>query len=291
MSRRHPLDAGQFLIKLRAWAEDRADIRGVVLVGSQARDDDHRADEWSDVDVVIVTTDAEQYLDTSEWLESFGPFEITVVEPTAIGDYFERRVLFTSGLDVDVTVLTPRVLDAAMTIPEVGDFRRRGFRVLIDKDETITRAERNLAPAPAPKPELPSVAAFEHATADFWYHAVWAAKKLARGELWVATRSCNCYLSQLLLEALEWHAHATTERDTWHQGRFLERWADSAAAPQLRNVFAPYDDAGVHAAIQASMSLYRSLTVEIADRLHYPYPAAADRFASQYVAELRGSRA
>ena len=223
MDRRHqPLGAVEFIAQLCSWAEEQGDVRGVVLVGSQARDD-VGADEWSDVDMVIVSTDTERYLGTTDWLEEFGPFEITVVEGTAVGDYFERRVLFTSGLDVDVTVLTPSVLDAAMTVPEVADFRRRGFRILIDKDQTITRAERDLASPEAPALGLPNAVEFEHATSDFWYHTVWAAKKLTRGELWVAARSCNCYCSELLLRALEWHARLVAERDTWHRGCFLER--------------------------------------------------------------------
>jgi aminoglycoside 6-adenylyltransferase len=284
-----PLGAVEFIARVRSWAEDQADVRGVVLVGSQARDDPG-ADEWSDVDVVIVSTDAERYLGSTDWLQEFGPFEITVVEGTAVGDYFERRVLFTSGLDVDVTVLTPSVLDAAMTIPEVADVRRRGFRVLVDKDEIVTRTERDLAPLAALELKLPTAVEFEHATSDFWYHTVWAAKKLARGERWVATRSVNCYLSELLLRALEWQARLVAERDTWHQGRFLERWAEPTAVIQLRDAFAPYEDDGVQRALAASMDLFRNLTVEIAHRLHFPYPADADRFASEYVADLRAAQ-
>jgi aminoglycoside 6-adenylyltransferase len=236
---RHQSLAGEFIARLCSWAEEQADVRGVVLVGSQARADPG-ADEWS---------------------------------------------------DVDVTVLTPSVLDAAITIPEVAEFRRRGFRILVDKDETISRAERAHAPLESPERGLPSAAEFEHATSDFWYHAVWAAKKLARGELWVATRSVNCYLGDLLLHALEWHARLVADRDTWHQGRFLEHWADQTAVTQLRHVFAPYDADGVQRALQASMELYRNLTIEIAQRLDCAYPADADRFASQCVAGLVPSRA
>jgi aminoglycoside 6-adenylyltransferase len=290
VDRHQPLGAVEFIARLRSWAEEHADVRGVVLVGSQARDD-LGADEWSDVDVVIVSTDAERYLATADWLEEFGPFEISVVEGTAVGDYFERRVLFTSSLDVDFTVLTPSLLDTAMTIPEVAEFRRRGFRILVDKDNTITRTERDQGPLEAPALGLPSAVEFEHATSDFWYHTVWAAKKLARGELWVATRSVNCYLGELLLRALEWQARLVAERDTWHRGRFLERWADPTAVIELREVFAAYDDSGVQRALEASMDLFRNLTVEIAHRLDYPYPADADRFASEYVADLRASRA
>lgn len=42
--------------RFRKWAENRLDTRAAVAIGSRAQVD-HPADEWADLDLVIVTTD------------------------------------------------------------------------------------------------------------------------------------------------------------------------------------------------------------------------------------------
>ena len=74
--------------------------------------------------------------------------------------------------------------------------------------------------------KLPTASLWNETGHDFLYHVLLAAKKARRGELWVATSSCNGYLQTLLLLLIEWHAKAKGQRDTWHKGRFLEQWTE-----------------------------------------------------------------
>jgi len=78
--------------KFVAWAQTRLDIRAVIVLGSRARDD-RPADEWSDLDIVILVTDPKPYLTRTDWLKSIGNFWITFVEPTATGGGMERHVV------------------------------------------------------------------------------------------------------------------------------------------------------------------------------------------------------
>ena len=84
---------------------------------------------------------------------------------------------------------------------------------------------------------------------------------------------------------IEWHTHATrgAELDTWHNGRFLEHWADPRALAGLRQCFARYDAADVARGLLATMDLYRWLTQETAGALGYPYPSRADERATAWV--------
>jgi aminoglycoside 6-adenylyltransferase len=70
------------------------------------------------------------------------------------------------------------------------------YRVLLDKDGVLRSlpALAELA-ATAPPPPLPTEAAFLNQISDFWYHALWAARKLRRGELLVAKQCCDSYLT------------------------------------------------------------------------------------------------
>jgi len=87
-----------------AWAEPRSDLRAALVVGSYARRD-HPADVWSDLDLLLITTDPHFYLERTDWLTDVGQPWLTFLEPTAVGRLVERRVLFAGALDVDFTVV------------------------------------------------------------------------------------------------------------------------------------------------------------------------------------------
>lgn len=54
-----------------ALAKSQADLRAIALVGSATRVD-HPADEWSDVDLVVVSSDPQIYLSATDWLAAMG---------------------------------------------------------------------------------------------------------------------------------------------------------------------------------------------------------------------------
>ncbi len=94
----------RLLEKFVTWSQTRPDVRAAVVLGSRARVD-RPADEWSDLDIVLIVTDPQPYLTSADWLRNFGEVWITFVEPTARGSEMERRVLFAGGLDVDFSVI------------------------------------------------------------------------------------------------------------------------------------------------------------------------------------------
>ena len=55
--------------------------------------------------------------------------------------------------------------------------------------------------------------------------------------------------------------------DTWHGGRFLERWADPGALAALELAYAHYDVRDVARALWATIDLWQALEEETARRL------------------------
>lgn len=275
----------QLIERFVAWAQTRPDIRAAIVLGSRARVD-RPADEWSDLDILILATDPKPYLRSDDWLKNIGDFWITFVEPTATGSEMERRVLFEGGLDVDFSIFPCAKVEQMIQHgfpPEVVEVFRRGSRVLLDRDGLAARSNP-LSTKPAPS-RLPTQSEFLEAINDFWYHVVWTAKKLRRGELWTARACCDGYMKRLLLRAMEWHAQARngSDYDTWYGGRFLEQWADPRVLERLRGAFAHYDEDDVRRALLATMDLFRWLTKATAECLGYPYPTAPDERATELV--------
>ena len=84
----------------------------------------------------------------------------------------------------------------------------------------------------------------------------------------------DCYMKQLLLQMIEWHARSVHGwgHDTWFRGRFLENWADQRVLEKLQHVFAHYEKEDMNRALMANVSLFRWLATETAEKLGYKYP-------------------
>jgi aminoglycoside 6-adenylyltransferase len=300
----------QFIERFVTWAEAQPDIGSAFVIGSQARTT-RPADQWSDLDVVVTVDKPERYLSETNWLATIGNPWITFIEKT--GDERERRVLFEGGLDVDFALISRRKIQILTRLLRIQErfpsflFRllprtvaqqvsqgiaafsgtaRRGTRVLFDKDGIVEHLLSVHAEDPSSQP--PAQDEFLDLINDVWYHAVWTAKKLRRGELWTAKGCSDSYMKWRLLQMIEWHACATNgwDYDTWHGGRFLEQWADGRIVRELQGVFAHYDEQDLWRGLSATMDLFRWVAVETAVQLKYPYPTSADEHATELVQRL-----
>ncbi|MGH3065941.1 MAG: aminoglycoside 6-adenylyltransferase [Gaiellaceae bacterium] len=248
------------------WARERSDVHAVVVAGSQARED-MPADRWSDLDVILVVDDPAPYAADARWIEEFGVPVMTFVEATAMGGQRERRVLYETGEDVDFPLIPLATRDLLESIGDVVELFRRGYRVLVDKIDLEEQLRRIVA-TPRPATASPTQHDLTELASDFWYHALWAAKKLRRGEVFTAKGCLDGYLKARLVTLLEWHARAVDpDVDTWHDGRFLERWADPGALSALERAFAHYDVRDVARALWETIDLWQGLEEETARRL------------------------
>ncbi|MGC9395006.1 MAG: aminoglycoside 6-adenylyltransferase [Anaerolineae bacterium] len=278
----------QLIGRFIQWAQTEDNIRAALVIGSRARTD-HPADEWSDLDIIILADNPEPYWATADWLHNVGVPWLTFVEPLHDGRGFERRVLFEGGLDVDF-VPSPvtffrQMLDTEL-LPDVAELLHRGARFLVDKEGFAERIKQ--IPVLPSHYHPPAESEFLNLVHDFWYHTVWTAKKLRRGELWTAKSCCDSYLKQLLRRMLEWHTRARrgASVDTWMSGRFLEEWADARAVAALPAIFAHYDEADVWRALLATMELFHWLALETAEALGYTSPAFGEDRAVEIVRRL-----
>lgn len=208
-----------FLDEVRLWAAERPDVRAAVLLGSQARVD-APADQASDIDVGLFVDDTARYLDDVAWIRHFGEPLLSFREPTAVGGFEERRVLFRDGLEVDFAIVPAAV--AAQIPPEADAVFTRGFRVLYADGISFPEREPSGIETPPPTQQR-----FDQLVNDFWYHLLWSAKKLWRGEVLVAKQACDGWLTGRLVELARWRADAV---DTWHGARFFERWAGASSS-------------------------------------------------------------
>jgi len=280
-------DPDSLLERIVSWAQADGGVQACLLLGSRARRD-RPADAWSDTDLILVVDDPDALLADAAWPAQFATVSITFIEETMLS-LRERRVLYADGTDLDVVPMSRWRMAQHLDDPHALLVLGRGHRVVVDKigvfaglDDRIARAQAVAASAPgAPEP-----AVFANLVNDFWYHAVWTARKLRRGELWVARSCLDGHMKRLLLQVMEWKADLGSSTDHWFDGRFLEQWADPSTLGALGDSFAHYDSSDVARALEATMGLFHRLASDLAVRMELPYPTGADDSAARLVTEL-----
>jgi aminoglycoside 6-adenylyltransferase len=229
-----PMGAFTFAVirdRVKEIAVSREDIISVAVFGSQARDA-RPADEWSDLDLLMFVTDPEVFLRESDWLESIGDPLIDFHESGLFGFGVERRVLFQEYLDVDFLLFPENELRRIFDIRDVAHWLESGLYVLIDKDGRLSGILRAVSER-APEPERPRPAIdYRNMIGDFYFHVVWAAKKLMRGEILVAKNCCDNYMKGILLRLLAANVAAKggAQEVPADKARYFEQWAGDETA-------------------------------------------------------------
>lgn len=117
---------------------------------------------------------------------------------------------------------------------------------------------------------LPDERALQDLEEDFWSTALWAARRLRRGDVFLAVDGVNGAMKRSVVTLLAWHALAMQpEAPVLEVGRGLERWADEGALAALESAYAQYDLRDAARGLWATVSLFASVADETARRLGF----------------------
>lgn len=255
-------------------AKQNEDVFAIIAIGSSVRDFS-KADEYSDLDLVIATKDTEKWLYGNE-PDKLGEIKISFVERT-IGGGFERRILFDGALDVDLIVCTPEDLEKLIKKGVAQEVMNRGYRVLYDAMNVTQLLEDNIEFSV--RRDMMSEKDFRNCVEDFWFHTIWVSKKILRGELWTAKMCIDAYLKDILLKVIESGQMAESQCDVWHNGRFFEKWAGEETVNVLETCFAHYEKEDMIAALFNTANLFSKVAEKMAKACHYTYAMEAEEYA------------
>ncbi len=260
------------------YAESDDDIKAIVAIGSSTRSD-VKADEYSDLDLFIITANTEPWF-SGEYPKKFGNVNISFIENT-LGGGKERRCIYDEDKDVDMLVFTPEQFEAAVKEGVAQWVMNRGYIVLYDSMDFTSLLEKHITLSVT----APSMTEdeFMNMINDFYFHNIWAYKKLKRGEIWSAKISVDSYLKNYLLRMIELYCSKVSGVDVWHDGRFLDRWADNEILSDLQKCFAHYDKDDIKRALIRTHELFARITRELAEAEGYEYPAGAEKCARAYL--------
>jgi aminoglycoside 6-adenylyltransferase len=294
----------RILSRMVAWGAGRDDLRAIAVVGSRARSD-HPADPWSDVDLIAMARRPKRYLEDSDWLTEIERPWLAVREPTVVGGQQIFHITFEGGTKVDLVVvssiafsLAARALETLRRHPylltllpkiardrltTLSDLLNGGFRFVLDKDRIADRLQSGGLAVPPPSP--PSEEEFLELVKRFLNEQISFTLKMRRGEFFVVKTLGESRLMDLLLQMIEWHTQATSDRwsPVFERGRFLEEWAPPLVIERLRATFPHYDPAEIWRARLEALALFRWLAQETGARLGYSYPTKLEETVMTWV--------
>ncbi len=135
--------------------------------------------------------------------------------------------------------------------------------------DLVVATSEALDDALGPRPVLtPDEEALHDLVADFWATALWAGRRLRKGDVFLAVDAVNGAMKRSVVTLLGWHALAVDPASpVLEAGRGLERWADAGALSSLELAYADYDLRDAARALWATVDLFQGLEEETARRL------------------------
>ena len=287
------------------WANANEDIRAVILVGSLARTVGELADEWSDVDLLFITTKPKAYSRNNAWMKEIHPFWAGVLPPDetfggllpvhcgfsayeggVVAEYFILPSTRTK-LVLPLIQLLNSVPSLRRWSPEsitelgadVGEILRNGAKVILDKDGLAKRLVETTLAVPIRPPAPPSRVKFQNTVDDFWIGPPKIVADLQRRKLMSAMKTLELTRRDLL-KMIKWHARA---KEGWKGDDLvfrptrIEAWADSRVNEMLPRLYAVYNAEEIREALFAMMDLFPWLAAETAEMLGYPCDFAGEQ--------------
>lgn len=126
-------EINSFLHAVTEWASHQADIQALALIGSYAR---NVAKETSDVDLVLIATDPNTYLNDSTWIQQFGNVKEQQIED--YGLLISIRVFYKESLEVEYGITDER-WSATPLDPRTRRVIDDGMRVLFERGNILSR--------------------------------------------------------------------------------------------------------------------------------------------------------
>lgn len=265
--------------RLAAWAAAEPGLEALVQIGSRVQPG-ATVDAWSDYDYQLVTRRPGRYRDGAFAREiapcwacgahvAFGnAVKVTAVYEGAL----EADFVILGALDLKVAFAAMRWPAAAPAWPRVLERGIRELRIVAGRGWRVIHGggawERRYARI-EPLEIVLDLEAFTELSHNFWAQAVWASKKLARGEYLAAQRGFHEHLQEAVLRVLQEQARIEGRR-SYPLGRRAETWLGAGTLAALGGGTRP-EAPELAAAILQAAGVFESSAAAVAAARGWPW--------------------
>lgn len=128
-------EISSFLDKVKAWTNHQDDILGISYVGSWARGE---AKPTSDLDLMIITTTPQKYLENNEWISNFGIVKESKREDWGLVQSW--RVFFENNDEIEFGITTKEWTQLPPD-PGTAQVVSDGMKIVFDPQDLLAQLD------------------------------------------------------------------------------------------------------------------------------------------------------
>ena len=263
-------------------AEQDERIRIVTLEGSRANINIPK-DEFQDYDITYFVSDIEPFISNDDWLNQFG--NIIMMQKPEDMELFPAEekgysyiILFDDYNKIDLTLLP---------LEELGNYLNddKLIKIILDKDGRIQQA---VVPTDMDYHiRKPSAREYDDCCNEFWNTTTYVIKGLCRKEILFAIDHFNQIVRHELLRMISWKVGIETgfKLSVGKNYKFIERYISEDLWEKLLSTYRMDSYENIWEALFLCHQLFRAVSGEVAERLHYAYPEY-DRNITKYTRDM-----
>ena len=244
----------KFIIELKKYIKQNNDFNIVNINGSYVeKKKKKRYDEFSDIDLFIVTENKDYYLNNPEWLKFYNSDFIYFNDPISFGIGMELRVAFADGLLVDIAIVNKSEL-IALRKNYIFNSKIAGRGTICLKnnlnEENYFDTSMN---------DTTRITSYElnRKLDEFWIDIANIYKYIARNDMFSAKYAFDRRITKLLIYALEQYTKVTKPgTDTMFNGRNINKWLDSQNMEYLSKINSSMEKKKMYKCINLAIDLF-----------------------------------
>src|SRR5574344_3122944 len=257
-------------------------IRMVTLEGSRTNTN-IPPDDFQDFDITFFVTDMDSFTSDDKWLDIFGE-RLILQKPEdmelfpAVEKGFSYLMLFTDDVKIDLTLLPLELIDEYFTWDKL-------VKLPLDQDNRIVKP-----PIPTDIDyhlQKPTQRMFDDCCTEFWNTTTYVVKGLCRKEILFAIDYMIDIVRKELLRMISWKVGIETgfKLSVGKNYKFIERYISEDLWEKLLSTYRMDSYENIWEALFLCHQLFRAVSGEVAERLHYAYPEY-DRNITKYTRDM-----
>lgn len=256
----------EFIEKLKDYIKKNDDFDTVNIAGSFSdKKNKNRYDEFSDIDLFIVTEKKDYYLSNKDWLSFYGKKFIYFNDPISLGTGMELRVAFDDGLLADIAIVNDlefrklkenkifceKIIDRGFTTLK-NNYDEHYFEHKKYKEEVVTQYEWN------------------RTIDEFWIDICNIYKYFARKDYFSAKYAFDRRILKILIYTLEEYTKIKDiKQDVYFNGRYMKKWLDKESFEEINNIDSSIEPNKMVLSIQLAIKMFEEKTKKIFDYYGY----------------------
>ena len=282
-------DEKAVLAKFISWAENKPDIRAVLLTSSRTKPN-AELDEFSDYDVIFVADDIKPYRENESWLEEYGKVLVVYRDPIEIRFGHERFIDVTqyeNGLKIDFTLWPVELLKTVVKMEQLPDYIDDGYKVLLDKDGLTRGMKAPSCRAYIPNP--PTEAEYQAFVEGFFYDIPYAVKQIRRGDIFALKLTVYYMRDIKLRRLLEWKIEIEHKWSlkSGYFGKGLQKYLTPTLLQEWDTIHFGAGAKNNWESLFKILRLFGEVAREVGKELGYIYPEDMDKRMRMYLQNVK----